>query len=161
MTIAERMSEQAEAQAAALLSEPVVGIAFANRCGTLGTIVANTALDIAAGVAGDQFGGGTVAKDEIRCDGAKPVSLPTAFLLAVTAARIHVFKIKMAMGRVKLKDELAAFDRAGLQSAVDNQSLVTVFRIRAPRQGMDMAFEIMKSDYATDFAGLIHQGAGS
>jgi len=33
----------------------------------------------------------------------------------------------MIMGRLKLKDEIGAFERAGLQPAVENTSLVTGF----------------------------------
>ena len=61
----------------------------------------------------------------------------------------------MIMGRLKLKHEIGAFERAGLQLAVENTSLVTVFRLFSPGQRQDMTFEIMASDYASQFAALL------
>lgn len=157
MSIAERMTEQAEQQSTARVGEPVVGVAFVNRCGTLSTIVVSTAGRILTDGWDHPLAGLGVPKDEIHREGAKPIPLPYAFLLAVTPTEIHVFEIRMVMGRVKLKDEIAVFERAGLELATQDETLVTAFRIRAPRQGQDMAFEITKSEYATDFAALLRR----
>lgn len=161
MTIAETMTRQARERAGALLSEPLIDVAFANRYGTLSTIVKRTALRIATDITiGEAHGAMGVPKDEIQREGAKAVPLPSAFLLAVTSANIHVFAIKMFMGNVKVKDALAVFERAGLELVVQDDTLVTVFRMHAPRQGNDMTFEIMKSDYGHDFAALLRQARG-
>lgn len=157
MTIADRMTRQAEEQAAALLSQLAVDVAFVNRCGTLSTIVASTAARIATDWWDHPINSFGVPYDEIRRDGAKGIPLPYAFLLAVTAAEIHVFKIRMVMGNVRLKDDIAVFERAGLEFAAHEETLVTAFHIRAPGQRQDMAFEITKSEYATDFAALLRQ----
>ncbi|MBA3339062.1 MAG: hypothetical protein H0T54_04825 [Geodermatophilaceae bacterium] len=153
MSIAESMIRQAREKAGQRLDEPVVDAVLVNRLGTLSAIVASTAF----GLATDGSGGAWVAKDGIHRAGAKPTPLPPAFMVAVTTTQIHVFTVSMFMGRLKVKKEIGAFERAGLQVAVEDTSLVTVFRMRAPRQRLEMAFEIMRSDYATAFGVLLSQ----
>ncbi len=157
MSIAERMISQAREKAAARLAEPLLDAVLVNRLGTLSAIMASTAI----GMATDGSGGAWVAKDAIHRAGAKPTPLPAAFLLAVTPTSIHVFTVSMIMGRLKVKKEIGVLERAGLQLAVEDTSLVTVFRMRAPRQGQEMGFEIMRSDYATAFAHLLSWRASS
>ena len=60
---ADKATRQAEEQAAALLSEPLLGIGMVNRCGVMGTIAANTALDIADAFLPGELPGGIVASD--------------------------------------------------------------------------------------------------
>lgn len=156
MTIADAMTEKAQKAVASLVPEPVLGVAFCNRCGTLDTIVARQMMVIASDLAGGDSGGGfSVPVDAIHRNGAKPTPLPPAFLLAVTPNRVHVYNIKMFMGRVSVKDELGVFDRRGLEVSVEDADLTTRFAMRSPTMGQGMAFEIMKSDYATSFGQLL------
>jgi len=160
MTIADAMTEKAQKSVAAAVSEPVLGVAFCNRCGTLDTIVARQVAVIAAGILGGDSGGAFgVPLDAIHRDGSKPTPLPPAFLLGVTPTHIHVYNIKMFMGRVSLKGELGVFDRRGLQVSVEDGGLTTRFALRSPVMGQGMAFEILKSDYATSFGHLLRQPA--
>ena len=56
---ADKMTRQAEELTAAALSEPVLGVAYANRCGVMGNIVSRTLLNVASDVVlGDQSGPG-------------------------------------------------------------------------------------------------------
>lgn len=151
MSIAESMTKQAREKVAARLTEPLIDVAMVNRYGVLSGILASTAI----GIATDGAGGAWVPKDAIHREGSKPTPLPHAFLVAVTGTAVHVFTIRMIMGRLKVKDEIGVFERAGLQLAVEEMSLVTVFQLYAPRQRQDMTFEIMRSEYATDFAALL------
>ncbi len=151
MSVADSMIRQAREKSAARLNQPVIDAVMVNRFGTLSAILASTAI----GVATDGAGGAWVPKDAIHRAGHKPVPLPPAFLLAVTPATIHVFTVRMIMGRLKLKDEIGVFERAGLQLGVENTSLVTVFRLLSPSQRQEMTFEIMASDYANQFAALL------
>ncbi len=151
MSIAESMNWQARQKAAERLARPVIDAVLVNRLGTLSGILASTAI----GAVTDGSGGAWVAKDAIQRAGAKPSPLPPAFMLAVTGSQIYVFTVGMFMGRLKVKKEIGVFERLGLQLAIEDTSLVTVFRMRAPRQGQEMAFEIMRSDYATAFGVLL------
>ncbi|MGI8722348.1 MAG: hypothetical protein ACR2JG_09000 [Geodermatophilaceae bacterium] len=151
MSIAGSMIRQAREKAAARLTQPVIDAVLVNRFGTLSGILASTAI----GVATDGAAGAWVPKDAIHRAGHKPVPLPHAFLLAVTPSTIHVFTVRMIMGRLKLKNETGVFERAGLQLGLENTPLVTVFRLFSPSQGQDMTFEIMASDYASQFAALL------
>ena len=153
MSIADSMIAQAREKSGQRLAQPVLDAVLVNRLGTLSGILASTAI----GLATDGSGGAWVAKDDIRRAGAKPTPLPPAFMVALTATEIHVFTASMFMGRLKVKKEIGVFERVGLQLAIEDTSLVTVFRLRAPRQGQEMAFEIMHSDYATAFGVLLSQ----
>jgi hypothetical protein len=137
----------------------VLGVAFANRCGVLANIASRTLMNVAGNVlVGQTVGPGGVPKDDIRRADGGSTKLPTAFLLAVTAGEVHVFEIRMVMGRVKLKGTLGVFQRSGLELAVDENQMTTVFYIRS--QGQDMTFEIMGgemagADYARQTAALL------
>lgn len=158
MTIADAMTEKAQSSVAALVSEPVLGVAFCNRCGTLDTIVARQMTVIVTG--GASGGGFSVPVDEIHREGGKPTPLPPAFLLGVTPTKVHVYKVRMIMGRVSLKGELGVFERVGLHVSVEDGGLTTRFALWSPAMRQGMAFEILKSDYAADFARLLQQPAG-
>ena len=53
--------------------------------------------------------------------------LPGTFLLAVTPTRVHAFKYKMKRSGPEAKDEVAAWDRAGLE--VETERLKTTTRV--------------------------------
>ena len=133
------------------LAEEVQGAVLANRCGVMDAVLSSAAADVVS----DGIGGHGVPKDEVRQGRRPPVQLPLAFLLAVTGTRIHVFAIRMAFGRLKVKQELATLQRAGLQGAVRQEPISTVFRLQEPGQRSGLSFEIMTSDYARDFAAVL------
>jgi hypothetical protein len=53
--------------------------------------------------------------------------LPGSFLLAVTPTKLHAFKYKMKRNGVEAKDEVAAWDRSGLE--VGTERLKTTTRV--------------------------------
>jgi hypothetical protein len=53
--------------------------------------------------------------------------LPGQFLLAVTPTAVHAFKYKMKRGGVDIKEEVAAWDRSGLE--VTTERLQTTTRV--------------------------------
>jgi hypothetical protein len=156
--MADKGIRQAEEGAAAQLSEPVIGIAMVNRCGVMGQISRNTLLDIADSVLPGELPGTVLGPDHIYRDGDKLAKIPPAFMLAVTASSVHVFDVKFFMGNVKVKNEITSFERAGIQLASQDSTLVITYRMSAPQQRQEMMFEVMKSDYARDVGPLILSG---
>jgi hypothetical protein len=59
---------------------------------------------------------------------ARAGGLPGQFLLAVTPTKLHAFKYKMKRNGVDAKEEVAAWDRAGL--AVSLEKLATTTRVK-------------------------------
>lgn len=51
--------------------------------------------------------------------------LPGQFLLAVTASKLHAFKYKMKRNGVAVKDEIASWDRAGLEIVTEDLQTTT------------------------------------
>lgn len=155
---ADKATRQAEEQAAALLTEPVIGIGMVNRCGTMGQIARSTASSVADSILPGEIPNTVLGPDHIYRDGAKLAKIPPAFMFAVTASSVHIFEVKFFMGNVKVKEEIAAFDRAGLDLASEESTLVVTYRMSAPQQRQEMMFEVMKSDYARDVGALIRSG---
>ena len=54
--------------------------------------------------------------------------LPSTFLLAVTPSKVHAFKYKMKRNGVEAKEEVAAWDRAGL--SVSTEPMQTTTRVK-------------------------------
>jgi hypothetical protein len=61
--------------------------------------------------------------------------LPGQFLLAVTPTRLHAFKYKMKRDGVAVKEEVAAWDRAGLEIRTDHMTTTTRVRLEWPAEG--------------------------
>jgi hypothetical protein len=156
--MADKGIRQAKEQAAGLLSEPLIDIAMVNRSGVMGQITRETLENIGEGVFGTELPGTVLGPDHIYRDGAKLAKIPPAFMFAVTASTVHMFEVKFFMGNVKVKDEITTFDRAGLELASKEDTLVVTYRMVAPQQRQEMVFEILKSDYARDVGTLIRSG---
>ena len=166
MGIAEHMPAELRAKTSAVLGEPVLDMCAVNRVGVLSNIATRALANVAGELLiGQTVGPGTVPKDEIRRVEEPPTPLPHAFLLAFTAQNIHVFSFKAFMGRMKLKDELGAFQRAGLEVAVQENEILTVYHVNSPQQRQDMMFEMMGGstaggEYTRELADLL-RGAGA
>jgi hypothetical protein len=64
--------------------------------------------------------GGALAYGAAHLMGKKKAGgLPETFLLAVTPSGLHAFKYKMKRNGVEVKEEVAAWDRAGLKVATE------------------------------------------
>jgi hypothetical protein len=61
--------------------------------------------------------------------------LPGQFLLAVTPTRLHAFKYKMKRNGVALKDEVADWDRAGLEVGTERLQMTTRVTLEWPGGG--------------------------
>ncbi len=64
-------------------------------------------------------------------------------------------RIRSSRPRLRVKQELATFDRAGLQGAARQGSVTTVFHLKEPGRRSGLSFEIVASDYARDFAAVL------
>jgi hypothetical protein len=79
----------------------------------------------------------------IRREGGKDTRLPMSFLVAVTPARIHVYKIRRWWGWITISRELAVFDRDGLIVDVSGDRMKR-FTLHSPAAGQTMAFEMLR-----------------
>jgi hypothetical protein len=66
---------------------------------------------------------------------ARAGGLPGTFLLAVTPAKLHAFKYKMKRNGVEVKEEVAAWDRAGLTVSLENLATTTRVKLEWPDAG--------------------------
>jgi hypothetical protein len=66
---------------------------------------------------------------------ARAGGLPGQFLLAVTPTKLHAFKYKMKRNGVEAKEEVAAWDRAGLTVKTDRLQTTTRVTLEWPGSG--------------------------
>jgi hypothetical protein len=66
---------------------------------------------------------------------ARAGGLPGTFLLAVTPTKLHAFKYKMKRNGVEVKEEVAAWDRAGLHVHLENLTTTTRVKLEWPDEG--------------------------
>ena len=162
MSIAAKVTAQLEQKAAEAVGVPVLGAGAVNRVGTMRYLATNEVGDVAGDVLfGQHVGTRGLPKDQIRRAGGEPTDLPSGFALVVTADHVHVFDVRFGpRTRVKLKKELGRFDRAGLEAAVQEGTLVTVYHLYSPGQGQDVMFEMLGGStaggrYTTELTALI------
>ena len=62
----------------------------------------------------------------------KAGGLPGSFLLAVTPSGLHAFKYKMKRNGVEAKEEVAAWDRAGLKAGTERMQTTTRVTLEWP-----------------------------
>jgi hypothetical protein len=65
----------------------------------------------------------------------KAGGLPETFLLAVTPSGLHAFKYKLKRSGVEAKEEVAAWDRAGLQVTTEPMRATTRVTLEWPGNG--------------------------
>lgn len=65
----------------------------------------------------------------------KAGGLPRQFLLAVTPNELHAFKYKQKRSGVEVKEEVAAWDRAGLAVSTDRMKTTTRVTLEWPGDG--------------------------
>jgi hypothetical protein len=66
---------------------------------------------------------------------ARAGGLPNTFLLAVTPTKLHAFKYKMKRNGVDAKEEVAAWDRAGLEIRTEPLATTTRVTLEWPGSG--------------------------
>lgn len=90
--------------------------------------------------AGTKYGigklqGGALAYGAAHLAGKKRAGgLPGSFLLAVTPTKLHAFKYKMKRNGVAVKEEVAAWDRAGLEVVTEPLQTTTRVTLAWPAQ---------------------------
>ena len=62
----------------------------------------------------------------------KAGGLPGQFLLAVTPSKLHAFKYKTKRNGVEVKEEVAAWDRAGIQASTERLQTTTRLTLEFP-----------------------------
>ena len=67
---------------------------------------------------------------------ARAGGLPSSFLLAVTPTKLHAFKYKMKRNGVEMKEEVAAWDRAGLKVGLEPLATTTRVKLEWPEGDM-------------------------
>jgi hypothetical protein len=158
MGLGESYIANAKKAVAAVVGEEVLNVSFANRSGSLNAVLAGQVLRGAEiGLGGDGITGVAVPRGAIKREGAKKTRLPMNFLVAVTPARIHIYKHKMFWGSVKLKGELGVFEREGLEITIEDRGLTKQFALNSPASGQQMRFEMTKHRVTTELADLLRQ----
>jgi hypothetical protein len=109
------------------LSEPVLAV------GTFRTTGAGTRYGISKMQAGALAYGASTLLGKKRAGG-----LPGTFLLAVTPSRVHAFKYKLKRNGVDVKEEVAAWDRAGLEVGTERLQTTTRVSLQWPQDGEKM-----------------------
>jgi hypothetical protein len=60
--------------------------------------------------------------------------LPNQFVLAVTPTRVHAFKCSIAYNKIKVRQELAVWNRAGLRVSAEETAVNTKVIIESPAE---------------------------
>ena len=60
--------------------------------------------------------------------------LPNQFIVAVTPTRVHAFKCTIAYNKIKVRQELAVWNRAGLRVSAEETAINTKVIIEAPAE---------------------------
>src|SRR4029079_13456318 len=68
----------------------------------------------------------------------KAGGLPGQFLLAVTPTKLHAFKYKMKRSGIEVKDEVADWDRSGLEVETEAMQTTTRVRLAWPAEGNEL-----------------------
>jgi hypothetical protein len=58
--------------------------------------------------------------------------LPNQFVVAVTPTRVHAFRCSIAYNKIKVKQELAVWNRAGLRVSAEETAVNTKVIIESP-----------------------------
>jgi hypothetical protein len=137
----------------ARVHEPVEVIGWASRAGSMNAVLGGAVLRGAASAANSPIVAGTaVPGSKMHAgDGGKDVRLPLNFLVALTPTTFRVFKIRKTWTGLKLKKDLGALPRDGLQVETSDGGVAKRFSLHAA-DGSSITFEMTRSKFATTFA---------
>ena len=85
--------------------------------------------------------------------------LPNQFLLALTPTKVHAFKCRPHRSKAKVGDELAVWDRAGLQVRVRDAAVNTEVTLESPAEGERIVCSTGKDATSREFLELLAQPA--
>jgi hypothetical protein len=153
MALGDRFYAKAKQKVEERVGEPVEVLGWASRSGAMGAVIAG---QVARGVdvaGGNPIGLGTsIPKGHMVAEGGgKGTKLPINFLVALTPNALRVFAVSNGWGGAKVKKELGALPRAGLQLAVEDGGVTKKFQLQAS-DGSAIGFEMTRSKFASTFA---------
>ena len=92
----------------------------------------------------------------IRTVGKKRAAgFPSTFLIAVTPTKVRAFKAKPRRSGVKLGDELAVWDRGGLEVSVREAAINTEVIFESPGEGEKVKCSTGKDNHSKAFLELL------
>ena len=83
--------------------------------------------------------------------------LPNQFLLALTPTKVHAFKCKPARTKAKVGDELAVWDRAGLDVQIRDAAINTEVTLESAAEGEKIVCSTGKDGTSREFLALLSQ----
>jgi hypothetical protein len=135
------------------IGERVEVIGWASRSGAMTAVLAGAALRGAETAMGGAIVAGAAApRGRIQTGGeGKGARLPMNFMVVLTPTAFRVFKIRKTWTGVRIKKELGALPREGLQVKIDDAGVSKRFRLDGA-DGSALGFEMTRSKFATTFA---------
>jgi hypothetical protein len=135
------------------IGEPVEVIGWAGRSGATAAVLAGAALRGAETAMDSAVVAGAAApRGRMQTGGAgKGTRLPMNFMVVLTPTAFRVFKIRKTWTGLKIKEELGALPREGLQVEIDDAGINKYFSLKGA-DGSALGFEMMRSKFATTFA---------
>ena len=85
--------------------------------------------------------------------------LPNQFLLALTPTKVHAFKCRPHRSKAKVGDELAVWDRAGLEVGVRDAAVNTEVTLESAGEGEKVVCSTGKDATSREFLSLLSQPA--
>jgi hypothetical protein len=152
MALGDRFYRQATEKVQDRVGEPVELITTAARPGAMAAVIAGQVargIDVAGG---NPIGlGAAIPKGRmVAAGGAEGSKLPMSFLVALTPSALRVFTVSQSLFGVKVKKELGALPRDGLQLATADRGIATQFQLQAS-DGSGMAFEMNRCKFTSRF----------
>jgi len=120
------------------LAEPIVSYSVFQRSGGFTRLAVGKASPLAS------LAMGAAAKK-------KAAGLPNTFILALTPTKLHAFAYRQGWGGLKVRDELAVWDRAAIRTTVEPKQMTVRLVIESPSEGERVECEATKSVITDDF----------
>ena len=121
--------------------------------------VAGRAAALGGRLGGGLLGGLLARKAETALNGRAAGGLPQNFVLAVTASHVRAYEMRFTRGGAEAGQEVAAWDRSGLQVAnVDRGGLKTNVTLSLP-DGKEIICSAGTHEYTDRFIALLRMGS--
>jgi hypothetical protein len=133
---------------AARTGEPVELISMASRTGAMNSFVAGKSDAIGLGT---PEGRAPRSRMKTGDGGGKGARLPTTFMVALTPTAFRVFKFRRTWFGVRIREELGALPRDGLQLETGDHGMTKQFRLQGA-DGSEIRFEMNRVKFTVKFA---------
>jgi len=139
---------KAGTKVAARVGEPVELISMASRTGAMNAFVAGKTSSIGLGTPE-----GLAPRSRMKTGdgGGKGVRLPTTFMVALTPTAFRVFKFGRTWFGLRIRAELGALPREGLQLETSDHGVTKQFHLTGA-DGSEIRFEMNRVKFTTKFA---------